>query len=707
MTTSENKPMREQHGLIKEQHGPVGETQQSKHRFGNYDLVRRIDTGGMGEVYLARQRTAFDREVAIKIIRSDLVHDVIARKRFRREAEVNAHIKHEHILPLYELGEEQGRLFLVTPYIAGGTLARRLYSGPLSLTEVHQLFIALVQAVAYIHRRGVVHRDLKPTNVLLDQEEHTGRVYVRLIDFGIAAIQGMSASPPLTMAGNEMGTVAYMAPERLDGVAAPSNDIYSLGVILYQMLTGHLPTTNYSANIPPPLEYVVSHSIAANPDERFSSAEDLLQAFEYAYQYLMAPEQAASAFNDPAHVVHGGRPQELALRETKGSPGSMSFPFLRSPNGRAKNEVKITHRLDHVTATRVHIQPLEPLDAFDPSDYEAPTVTMNDMSVQSKLATDSIPIPTPSSPVRPSKRRKNPIIAILTVLLICVLLAVAGLFAFRFQSVVTVSAQVHFGPHVQTVKQVSHLKGSSSQQTPDATTASIPVKTLTASQTGSQQGPTSQICFIGCSNVVSTSDVSKLTNQATLAVQKQIQQNFQQQLQSLGATQVGDVQFSEPIPTSDPQLGAQSDTVTVTVAEQAKVAYILNGDAQDVARQLLTRQVQKLGPNYLLTASTIRIGQPVVQSVDDNGVAIIAIASGGIAQYQFPSSQIDTIQKHIKGLKLQDAIASIKKEPGVDASTVFIRLSTGTIMPSDTEQINMLPINPNKLPSLQLPAVTP
>src|SRR5438045_9104803 len=134
----ENKPIREQQSATNEQRSSVNRGQ-NKLRFGNYELVRRIDVGGMGEVYLARQRTVFDREVAIKIIRSDLVHDSTARKRFLREADVNAHIKHEHILPLYAFVEEQGRLFLVTPYIAGGTLWRRLQAGPLSLAQWHRL----------------------------------------------------------------------------------------------------------------------------------------------------------------------------------------------------------------------------------------------------------------------------------------------------------------------------------------------------------------------------------------------------------------------------------------------------------------------------------------------------------------------------------------------------------------------------------------
>ena len=186
--------MKEQHGPLKEQHAFRANEHRSqaqehgKRFFGNYELIRRIDEGGMGEVYLAHQRTAFEREVAVKIIRADLMHDTMVRQRFLREAEVNAHLKHEHILPLIEFNEDQGRLFLVTPYIDGGTLAQRLQRGPMAMDEVHQLFSALVRAVSYIHKRGVVHRDLKPGNVLLDHDEHDEQVYVRLIDFGIASI---------------------------------------------------------------------------------------------------------------------------------------------------------------------------------------------------------------------------------------------------------------------------------------------------------------------------------------------------------------------------------------------------------------------------------------------------------------------------------------------------------------------------------------
>src|SRR2546428_4010928 len=183
MMTPESKQMREQHGPIGTSQGSSGNGQLLLH-FGNYDLIHRIDVGGMGEVYLARQRTAFNREVAVKIIRSDLVHDMMARKRFLREAEVSAHLKHEHILPLVEFGEEQGRLFLVTPYIEGGTLSRRLEAGPLALAEVYQLFTALVKAVAYMHRRGVIHRDLKTNKIFVGKKGDTGEGFFWPIHLG-------------------------------------------------------------------------------------------------------------------------------------------------------------------------------------------------------------------------------------------------------------------------------------------------------------------------------------------------------------------------------------------------------------------------------------------------------------------------------------------------------------------------------------------
>src|SRR5438876_6825339 len=557
----ENKPMREQKSATNEPRSSVNQGQ-NKFRFGNYDLVRRIDVGGMGEVYLARQRSVFDREVAIKIIRSDLVHDSIARKRFLREAEVNAHIKHEHILPLYEFGEEQGRLFLVTPYIAGGTLSRRLQAGSLSLSEVHQLFTALVKAVAYIHRRGVVHRDLKPSNILLDEEENTGEIYVRLIDFGIATIQGMAASPPLTTDGTSMGTIAYMAPERLSGIAAPSNDIFSLGVILYQMLTGQLPLAEQRVSLPQSLEYVVNRCIAPLPEGRFATAEEVLNAFEYAYQHLNASPSQKKA---PSLAV----PPIPSLPGTPGAtitPSRVITPRLVGAAGTLRQEVKTLHYADSVPASH----PQNP-DGFKPNDYASPTISIDTSNLQTQQPVAPAAIPT--KPVRPSKGRRNPLFALTSLLIALVLLSIAGLFFFEFQSAVMASASIKFSPKVHTFSQVFHIKGSPYQSSIDLKTATIPVKTLTGSKTDSQAGETSQECILpgfGCQNIVTSDDVDRISGQLKQGLDSQIYQDIKSQRQRLGANQVGSMVFTTTSSTSDPPVGTESKSVTVTVTEKGR-----------------------------------------------------------------------------------------------------------------------------------------
>ena len=675
---TENKPMREPQGSGKDRVSSQG---QSKFRFGNYDLIRRIDVGGMGEVYLAQQRTAFDREVAIKIIRSDLVHDTTARKRFLREAEVNAHLKHEHILPLFEFGEEQGRLFLVTPYISGGTLSRRLQAGPLALSEVYQLFTALVKAVAYIHRRGVIHRDLKPNNILLDKEGNSGEVYVRLIDFGIASIQGMEASPPLTTAGSEVGTVAYMAPERLSGIAAPSNDIFSLGVILYQMLAGQLPSADHRVSLPQPLEYVVNHCIATLPEERFATAEDVLNAFEYAYQYLNS------------------------------SPTSLPVQGRESTANEA-NEAQLARNLKPQVRSAHHATdfPAQPAGFYD-EDYASPTVNFDIAKVQDRQHT-SQPV-APGKAPRVSKSRRSPFLAILTILVVFLLLATAGLFFFtEVQPSLAVKANVNFGPQVLLVKRVFHVKGRVSQQSVDVGTATIPVNTLSSSKDGSLTGQTTgQSCIvppvIGCQQVVAQSDMDNLSAQLRQKLDSQISADLRQQIKQKGGTLVGSIQFTDTSATANPPVGENGTSVTVTInGQQGQAAYISSHDAQDLARQLLQQEVQKLGANFTLLNSLIQIGQPVVKGINSNGDVSIDIAAAGDTQYHFPAEQLQSIQNAIKNMKEKDAVAFLKRQQGVDANSITIHLSSGNTMPGDPQDIKIITINPVNYPAVFLPKVS-
>jgi serine/threonine protein kinase len=688
---------------MKEQHG-FSNKGQKKLFFGNYDLVRRIDVGGMGEVYMARQRTAFGREVAIKIIRSDLMHDKVARQRFLREAEVNAKLLHEHIPSLIEFGEEEGQLFFVTPYIAGGTLALHLQSGPLALSEIYQLFTALLKAVAYIHRHGVVHRDLKPSNILLDTEMEPGQVYVRLIDFGISSDVGVTgADPRLTQAGHEMGTVEYMAPERLSGISAPSNDIYSLGIILYQMFTGQFPSTWHVA-LPAPLEYVINRSIALNPKDRFASAEDMLVAFENTYKYLHtssgqqapSPEQFSSMWvPDNASV-----PTPVRLSTTP-------------PVGKLRQEVKTMHSSDDVPL----MQP-RPRSAsgFGDDEYASPTINIGNMvhlPVQATASDDvTVSIAKPMPP-RSHKRRRNPLLTIVTVFIVCVLLAMAGIFYFEFQTVALVSATVNFGPRVQVITQVYHLKATLSSATINETTQTIPLRTLSDSQNGSLTGQTKgQQCpifpFFGCQQSVSASDVTDLSTKVQQNLDKSIAQNLQQQLTARQGTLVGTIQYIDATPIANPAIGTVSKTVTVSISgQQGKETYFLNSDAQTLAQQLVEQQVQHLGANYQLLAGTMQVGTPAIQGVDGSGQVLIAVAAGVATQYHFPNAQIQHITSAIQNMRKADALAYIKQQPGIDPSTVSISLSMGSTMPGNSQSIKMIPVNPASIPPVSLPQVTP
>jgi serine/threonine protein kinase len=670
---------------------PYSNNQNSRHstqrRFGNYELVRRIDVGGMGEVYLARQRTAFGREVAIKIMRPDLVHDPTARQRFLREAEVNAHLKHEHILPLIEFGEEQGRLFFVTPYIEGGTLARRLQNGPLPLAEVYALFTALVQAVAYIHRRGVIHRDLKPGNILLDRGSD-GKVYVRLIDFGIATIQGQHAEAPLTTTSNEMGTLAYLAPERLKGVASVSNDIYSLGVILYQMLTGQLPDKDRQLlNLPEPLAYVIRRATAEQPGERFGSAEELLAAFEYAYRYL---EERGGRDR------HAGAPARPPLTAPAREPSPVAGTSAAYP------EMVTLQRSEELPRLALSAAP-DQGGGFTPADYDAPTLNISKGALANSAPAGRVSVP----PNQPPRRGKSPWPALIFSCIALALLLIGGLLFLEVPALAT--ASINITPRTATVSQIFTITASLQANQTDTARAIVPAHVLSESKTLSQRGPTSgHKCVLGifdCKPSVDILDEIKLVNQVKQTLVQEITRDLQRQLHARNAQQVGDIAFSDINETTDPPVGSEGSTVTVTLTEQGSVEYFLTGDVRSLVLNLLGQQAeQKLGGHFQL--KLVQIGQMRVNSVDTQGTVTLKVPAAALAQYSFSQSDLDNIKTHIKGLKLKQALAYLQQLPGIDPASVSIHLSgtAGDTLPDDPQRIQIIPVNPANLPPVQLPA---
>ena len=235
-----------------------------------------------------------NRAVAVKVLAGELARDPDFRQRFQREAHAVAQLAHPAILAVYDFGEDPatGVVYLVTQFVDGGTLAGRM-GGPMPPTEAARIAAQIARALAFAHAAGVIHRDVKPGNVLMTSDGHP-----LLSDFGIAKIM---AETRMTRTGTSLGTPAYMSPEQAQGMPADHrSDIYALGVMLYEMLAGGLPFQadtpvallhQHVANPPPPLrervagiprslEKIVMRALAKNPDDRFATAGEFADALE-------------------------------------------------------------------------------------------------------------------------------------------------------------------------------------------------------------------------------------------------------------------------------------------------------------------------------------------------------------------------------------------------------------------------------------------
>jgi len=263
---------------------------------GSYEILALIGVGGMGEVYRARD-LRLDRIVAIKVLPDHVANDVVLRERFEREAKAISSLNHPNICTLYDVGREAGAEFLVMEYLEGETAAQRLAKGPIPLQQVLRYGVEIAEALDRAHRQGVVHRDLKPGNVMLTK---TG---AKLLDFGLAKLKPISlesGSEPtaanLTGSGTILGTLQYMAPEQVEGGAVDYRaDIFAFGTIVYEMATGKKafdgrsqasligailrdepqPISALQPVSPPALDELIAICLAKDPDERWQSAADV------------------------------------------------------------------------------------------------------------------------------------------------------------------------------------------------------------------------------------------------------------------------------------------------------------------------------------------------------------------------------------------------------------------------------------------------
>ena len=307
--------------------------------FGRYRLLSVIGEGGMGKVYKAHD-TVIGRDVAIKVLSTELATEPGYRERFRREAHTTARLAEPHIIPIYDTGETDGRLYLVMPIVDGvdvqGLLQR---DGPMSPQRAVHIIEQLADALRAAHAVGLVHRDVKPSNALV-----TGHDFVYLIDFGIAHD---AAATKLTRTGATLGSWAYMAPERFTtGTADASADIYALACVLYECLTGDQPypgdsleqqfTGHFSLDPPRPsqaypavptgFDEVIARGMAKDPQQRYPSAHDLAT---HARRALTTPSGGVQQLPDPARPAPAPTRQHDQVPPT--APPTRQMPPTSAP----------------------------------------------------------------------------------------------------------------------------------------------------------------------------------------------------------------------------------------------------------------------------------------------------------------------------------------------------------------------------------------
>jgi non-specific serine/threonine protein kinase len=272
---------------------------------GHYKISKRIGAGGMGEVYLATDITA-GRKAALKLLPMRFTGDAERLRRFQQEARVLVGVNHPNILTVYEIGEDHSTHYIASELIEGETLRQRLMRGQMQLSEAGDVAIQVASALAAAHETGIVHRDIKPENIMLRPDG-----YVKVLDFGIAKLAEQEVPETIptdealllveTNLGSVLGTVRYMSPEQVHGASVDQGtDIWSLGVLLFEMVTGHAPftrdtpretmlsiletepppLTSYISQIPNELQQIISKALRKDRTERFQSAHELLEALQ-------------------------------------------------------------------------------------------------------------------------------------------------------------------------------------------------------------------------------------------------------------------------------------------------------------------------------------------------------------------------------------------------------------------------------------------
>ena len=339
-----------------------------------YALESEIGRGGMSVVYRARD-IRLNRAVAVKVLPPELAYDPAVRLRFTREAQTGAQLSHAHIVPIYDVGEREGLAYFVMAFVSGGSLASLLAREPRQpVDEVRRIVCEIADALAYAHQRGVIHRDIKPDNILLDA--NTGRVMVT--DFGIA--RAMEAGSRLTATGIAVGTPTYMSPEQAEGDREIDGraDIYSLGVVAYQMITGRVPFTGGNSlalllkhvterprpivelrpDAPKVLREAIERALMKSPEDRWPSAaalRDGLTTGDAAGPAWRADRRDPVRYSSP---VPESRARDRASTRDSGRVDARNVPAKRETSTDSRRVAQKKNPRPEIIMEQEHLAPL-------------------------------------------------------------------------------------------------------------------------------------------------------------------------------------------------------------------------------------------------------------------------------------------------------------------------------------------------------------
>ncbi|GAB6091927.1 Stk1 family PASTA domain-containing Ser/Thr kinase [Furfurilactobacillus curtus] len=323
---------------------------------GRYRIIRPLGEGGMADVYLAHD-LILDRDVSVKLLRLDLRDDAGTMRRFQREALAASELVSPHIVSVYDVGEDNGMQYLVMEYVPGTDLKAYIHDHfPIPYAMVINIMEQILDAVAVAHEHGIIHRDLKPQNVLVDAQGN-----VKISDFGIAVISNQTS---MTQTNTVLGSVHYLSPEQArGGMSTKKSDIYSLGIILYEMLTGSVPfegetavsvalkhsqsqmpsVRDFDSRIPQALENVVLQATAKRPEDRYASVHDMAVDLQTA----LAPERRGERHFEPADHGDDGTtkiiPVDQVLAATQATSAAARTTMGKGPSAEPAETTPAKH----------------------------------------------------------------------------------------------------------------------------------------------------------------------------------------------------------------------------------------------------------------------------------------------------------------------------------------------------------------------------